>query len=350
LPTTTGPTTTQPAAPPARIQFGASVNRLFNDRTYTPVAIDDQLAALSATGATIARSDAFWEASEPSPPSGGQHHFTWQFDDSIAGSLAIHGLRWLPILDYSAAWAQSIPGADHSPPRSIADYAAYAGAFAARYGPGGTFWRAHPSLQAVPVQEYEIWNEPDNPAFWSPDPNPALYAQLYAAAERTINAADPSARVLVGGLTRPGTFLPAMLAGDPQGHVEGVAIHPYGPTPAAVLANVATARHVLDQLKLGSVPLYVTEFGWATRPPGAMDGAPERLRPGYLKDTLARLGASGCAVAAAIVYTWVTPEQNPRDHEDWFGISPPSGGSSADVSAFTAGVHAGAAAQPAASC
>jgi hypothetical protein len=141
-----------------------------------------------------------------------------------------------------------------------------------------------------------------------------------------------------------------MLAADPQLDVEGVAIHPYGATPSAVLANVATARHALHQLKLGSVPLYVTEFGWTTKPPGARDGAPERLRPGYLRDALARLGATGCGVAVAIVYTWVTPERDPRNREDWFGISPPSGGRSADVSAFISGVHAGAAARPAGSC
>jgi hypothetical protein len=349
-PTTGTSTSPSPAPAPGRVQFGANVNRLFNDRTYSPVQIDDQLAALSATGATLARSDAFWEASEPSPPAGGHRQYDWTFDDLIAGSLAEHGLRWLPIVDYSAPWAQSIPGQDHSPPKNIADYAAYAGALAARYGQGGTFWRQHPELQAVPVQAYEIWNEPDNAAFWSPSPDPARYAQLYEAAAGDIDGVDPNAIVLVGGLTRPATFLPAMLAADPQLHVEGVAIHPYGQTPDAVLSNVADARHAISRLGLGSVPLYVTEFGWATRPPGALDGAPERLRPGYLRDTLARLGASGCGVDAALVYTWVTPEINPRDHEDWFGISPPAGGSSPDVQAFSAGIRAGLAAAPASSC
>lgn len=343
-------TNTAPAPPPGSDQFGANVNRLFNDGTYSPVQIDDQLSALSATGATVARSDAFWEASEPTRPSGGRHTFDWSFDDLIAASLAEHHLRWLPILDYSAPWAQSVPGRDHSPPSSVADYAAYAGAFAARYGPDGAFWRSHPQLQALPVQAYEIWNEPDDPAFWSPSPDPARYAELYGAAARAIGAVQPDARVLVGGLTHPAAFLPAMVAADPQLRIEGVAIHPYGDTPAAVLNNVADARHALDGLGLGSVPLYVTEFGWATRPPGALDGAPERLRPEYLRQTLAGLGASGCGVAASFVYTWVTPEINSRDHEDWFGISPPTGGSSPDVRAFSAGIRAADQATPAPSC
>jgi hypothetical protein len=342
--TTSGTIPTPPASPGE--QFGANVNRLFNDGTYTQAQIDQQLSALQATGATIARSDALWQASETTAPSHGTHRYEWSFDDRIAGSLAAHGLRWLPIVDYSAHWAQSIPGGDHSPPLSAADYAAYAGALAARYGIGGTFWRDHPSLRALPVQAYEIWNEPDNPAFWSPAPDAGRYAALYAAASHAIGAVDPTARVLIGGLTNPKAFLPAMLSADPTLHVEAIAIHPYGATPAAVLANVATARHVADGLGIGPVPIYVTEFGWATRPPGARDGAPERLRPAYIRDTFAGLGASGCGVAASTLYTWVTPELDPLNHEDWFGISPPRGGTSPDLAAFTAGIRAAATATP----
>jgi hypothetical protein len=173
---------------------------------------------------------------------------------------------------------------------------------------------------------------------------------MYAAAAQAIAAVAPSTRVLVGGLTRPAAFLGAMLAADPQLHVQGVAIHPYGVDPSAVLANVSSARRALDGLGLGSTPLYVTEFGWATRPAGVTDGAPERLRPEYLRETLAGLGASGCGVDAALVYTWVTPELNPHNREDWFGISPPSGTAGPDVTAFRDGLRAGLAATPASSC
>lgn len=325
--------------------FGANVGRLFNDGTYTAAQIDSQLAALRATGATAARADALWEASEPSPPTDGVHRYDWSFDDSIAGALAANGLRWLPIIDYSAPWAQSVPGKDHSPPASPADYADYAAAVARRYGLGGSFWRAHPSLTPQPTDTYEIWNEPDNAAFWYPSPDPGGYAALYLAARQAIDAVQPDARVLVGGLTHPASFVPALLAAAPalRGQLEGVAIHPYAPTPDGVLNGVRAARVALDSLGLGTVPLYVTEFGWTTDPPGALDYLPERLRPGYTERTLTALGHLDCGVAAAFLYAWVTPERNPRDAQDWFGISPPGGGSSPDVVAFTAGLSAAAA-------
>ncbi len=340
------PAPAQPA--PAGEEFGVNVNRLFNDLTFTPAQIDAQLTALRATGATVARSDALWEFSEPAPPVDGVHHYDWAFDDAIAVALTGHGLAWLPILDYTAVWDESVAGQDHSPPASVGDYAAYAGAFAARYGPGGVFWRQHPALTADPVTTFEIWNEPDNGEFWTPAPDAAAYADLYLAARSAIDAVDPTARVIVGGLTAPATFLPAMLAARPvlAGHIDGVAIHPYG-APLVVLSKIRAARATLVLLGLGAVPLYVTEFGWTTAPPGTLDYVPAGRRDTDIASTLTALGHLDCGVAAAILYTWVTPERDPANGGDWFGINPPGGGASAATAAFTAGLRGAAAAGPA---
>jgi hypothetical protein len=333
--------------PPAGQSFGVSVNLLFNGGTYTQAQIASQLQAVKATGATVARSDAFWESAEPAAPVDGVHHYDWQFDDEIAGSLATAGLRWMPILDYTAPWAQSIAGQDHSPPSSPADYAAYAAAFAARYGPKGSFWRSNPALTPEPVQTFEIWNEPDNAQFWTPAPNAAQYAELYEQARDAILAVDPSGRVLVGGLTSPATFLPSMLATRPdlRGHIDGIAIHPYG-DPLVLLAKLRAARATIAALGLGPVPLYVTEFGWTTQPRDTVDYAPESARPGYLVATLEALGHLDCGVAGALLYTWVSPQSNPDNGQDWYGISNPNGATTPDVAAFTAGLKAAAAPRP----
>jgi hypothetical protein len=330
-----------PKPAPSMEQFGANTGRLFNDRTYSPAAIAAQLAALHTTGATLARSDAPWEAAEPQPPSGAIHHYDWAFDDTIAGALATAGLAWLPIIDYSPPWARSIPGQDHSAPDAN-EYAAYAGALAGRYGPGGSFWQAHPLVPVHPVSTYEIWNEPDNPVFWVPKPDATAYANLYLRARAAIDAVQPSARVIVGGLTDARSFLPDLLAAAPslRNQLDGVGIHPYGSTPQAVIQNVRTARVTLSSLGLGDVPLYVTEFGWTTSPRGALDYLNERLRPGHIEQTLAKLGHTNCGLAAAVLYAWVTPEQNPADAQDWFGIHPPKGGGSPDTLAFAQGLRA----------
>jgi len=342
---TTGSATTAsppPAlpAPPGAV-YGINVNRLFNDGTFSPAQINAQLSAVAATGVTVARSDALWELSEPHPPVNGVHTYSWAFDDTIAGDLAAHGLTWLPIVDYTATWNQSVAGEDHSPPASDSDYAAYAAALASRYGPGGAFWAAHPELSARPVSTVEIWNEPDNGQFWLPTPNPAAYAQLYVAARAAIAAAVPTTRVLIGGLTNPTATLTAMIAADPglAGQVDGVAVHPYG-IPLQMIGKLRDDRRTLTALGMGSVPLYVTEFGWVTHPRGALSYVSARRRPGYIRSSLAALGHLDCGVAAVVYYTWITPQHNPADREDWFGIQPPDGRPGPDLRAFLAGLHA----------
>ena len=337
------------AAPPGQ-GFGINVNRLFNDLSYTQAQVDAQLAAVRATGATLARSDALWEAAEPHAPVAGRHDYHWSFDDQIASSLAAHGLTWLPIIDYTAPWAQSVTGQDHSPPRSPADYAAYAGAFAARYGSGGAFWRAHPELAPAPVTAIEIWNEPDNPEFWTPSPDAAVYARMYLSARAAIDAVNPAIRVLVGGLTNASAFLPAMVTAEPQlrGHVDGVALHPYG-NPPVVLARVRGARAALVTAGMGAVPLYVTEFGWTTQPAGAINHAPASRRPADIQTVLQALGHLDCGLAATLLYTWVTPERSATDGQDWYGIANPTdpGAATPGTASFAAGLRAAVAPDPA---
>ena len=293
-----------------------------------------------------------WELTEPHAPTGNIHAFNWSFDDVVASSLAQHGLRWLPILDYTAVWARMYPRQLHSPPSSPTYYAEFAAAFASRYGPGGSFWREHPTLVPLPVETYEIWNEPDQASFWYPRPNPAAYDGLYVAARDAITAVQPTARVIVGGLAAPTHFLTAMLRARPTiaGQLDGVGMHPYGRNPSAIMKAVSRTRTTLDSLHLAKVPLYVTEFGWTTRPSRGHDFAPQRLRPSYIASTVTALGRTGCGVAAALIYTWVTLQRNPTNRQDWYGIHPTMGGTSPDTTAFTVALHRATAAAPARAC
>jgi len=48
-----------------------------------------------------------------------------------------------------------------------------------------------------------------------------------------------------------------------------------------------------------------------------------------------------------VLYTWYSPDQNPADSQQWYGINAPTGAPTADSTAFAAGVHSAAAARPA---
>jgi hypothetical protein len=308
-----------------------NIGQLFSLRTYGPARIHAQLSALARTGATLVRTDAPWEATEPLPPVNGVPRYVWRFEDGIVGALASHRLQWLPVLGYSPPWVRSVRGVDHSAPLSIPAYTAYAGAVAERYGVGGSFWQAHRELHPEPVTTYEIWNEPDDKYYWKPHPDPTAYAQMYMQARAAITSVQPGARVIVGGLTRPQSFLSAMLSAQPalRGHIDGVAIHPYGRVPKAILDRVRQDRGVLRSLQMGKVPLYVTEFGWRTQPPGGFGFAPASLRPRFILQAITGLRGSDCGVAAVLLYAWFTP-----GGENSFGIDPAPPGTSPDVTAF----------------
>ena len=314
----------QPEAP----AIGVSVNWLFNGDTYTPAQVEAQLDAMQADGVKLARTDAFWSVAEPEPPAGGVHRYDWGYADRVAGSLARHGVRWLPIISYSALWAASLPDNDKAPPFTPDDYAAYAGAFAERYGRDGRFWAEHPELPATPATAIEIWNEPDNSDFWAPAPNPAGYIDLYLRARTAIRAADPRARVLIGGLTGAPTFLPQLLAARPdaRGQIDGVAVHTYSPEPLGALAETRDARRTLVTLGMADVPLWVTEFGWVSRPRNSDKYAAPAKRAAHIAGTTSALVRSDCGVEGVVLYAWITPRRNPRAEGDWYGLRARDGG------------------------
>ena len=91
---------------------------------------------------------------------------------------------------------------------------------------------------------------------------------------------------------------------------------------------------------LAGASLYVTEVGWTTHGSSLRDSATAAARPGYISETVSTLAHSDCGIAGVMLYTWTTLERNPANPQDWFGISPPGAGPSADTAAFTSALQA----------
>src|SRR5271167_2917935 len=101
---------------------------------------------------------------------------------------------------------------EHTPPANPGDYAAFLGALAQRW--------------AGRVSAFEIWNEEDSPSWWTGAPDPAAYAQLLKATYPVVKAADPSATIVLGGLTgNDYPFLEQVYAAGGKGSFDVVAVH-----------------------------------------------------------------------------------------------------------------------------
>jgi hypothetical protein len=306
--------------------YGVNVQQVFSGPSSS---WEPRLSAIQAGGVDLGRIDARWQNVEPNAPSSsGSHSYNWSMYDSIAQAMAQHNIRWYPIVDYSTKWSGVIPGDSNSAvaPEHLGDFAAYATAFARRYGRGGTFWQSHPSLPQLPVTSYEIWNEENSTVFWRPqDDAPERYADLYMSARSAIKSVDSQADVVVGGLALGGygggadeiAFMQRMLAHRPDlaGNVDAVGLHPYQANVADTEMRIARFRQSLDQILGPQVPIEITEVGWTTT---SVSDAERGADLAQLAEDLPR---SDCNVTRFLPYTWITEEQSSSDSEHWFGIA-----------------------------
>jgi len=280
------------------------------------------LSQVAAGGVGWVRENFDWTQLEPS-----RGTFDWTDGDNLMTAASKTGLKVLGILDYSAPWASSDPtggGDPKYPPSSPADYATYAGAVAARYGPGGTFWATHPGLSPDPLTALELWNEPWGYWDWKPEPDPAAYAALVEPTAKAIHAANAGVQVIMAGtlLTVTSTYgqvvpwLSALLKDDPAlGHeVDGLSFHPYpDPNSQGPYSTDGDQTWRYDQVELVhqteqaagvNLPLWLTEVGWCVHD-GDSSCVTAAQQAQYDSQAVSRAtGEWGSFVARIFLYDW----------------------------------------------
>lgn len=279
------------------------------------------LDAMAQGGIRVARVDAGWAFAEPSAPTAdGRHTYVWdrpdkptQSLDLLARELAARGIRMLPVLATPPGWAAA-PGTRIAPAR-YADFAAFAGAFAARYGSRGAFWAENPGLPAVPPYDYEIWTEANSANMWTGRSDPDAYMAAFPGIHAAIKGADPSGRVLasVGWQGFEG-FVRDLYARGARGVIDAIGFHPYAPHAPAILDLTVRLRRLLVALGDPALPIELTETGQpanytgpgsARAGSGIVSDAARAATQSLTGDALAR---GDCNVGAFQVYTLVGSE------------------------------------------
>jgi hypothetical protein len=254
---------------------------------------DDAQRTLDAArdlGLTWIKQQVRWEYVEKSDDS-----YSWGETDRIVDAANAAGLQVLFSIVAAPGWAR--PGKSGvGPPDDDADLADFMGAIAARY--------------LGRVSAYEIWNEQNLKREWEGAPlSAADYVQLLSAAHRAVQAADPGATVVSGGLAPTGIndgvravddrrYLREMYQAGLGGACDAVGAHPYGfanppevyftggdydPTrgwdehPSFFFRNTLEDYYAI-MVEHGDAGkrIWATEFGWPT-----VDGMGVPPNPGF---------------------------------------------------------------------
>ena len=295
--------------------------------------MDRTIAILAASGTQWVRANVAWSDLEQVK---GQLDPWWlsTIDYAVTQLAARHIQVLMPLADGVPYWASADPskyidaaGVKHWNkywrPVNNADYASFARRIAGHYAPLG-------------VHAYEIWNEPNYPQFWPSGPNPAQYAALLKAAYPAVKAADPSATVVLGGLSKSDTnFLAGVYAAGAGPSFDVAAIHPYtggisptlcwkdsnGLNAEGALCGLQNIRALMVAHGDAAKQIWLTELGWSTCT--CPTGVSEALQASYVSAALAILSASYPYVTKTFIYSlrnvyWLN--NNPVDVEANYGL------------------------------
>jgi hypothetical protein len=301
--------------------FGVMANGPLDTPSFP---LDAESIAMRAAGVRSERMEIAWDLVEPQR---GQYDFSLPDRKVLAAARA--GIDVLGLIVRTPPWAAEQPGQVFSPPRDPADYAAFAAALVARYGPNGELWREHPDVPKRPVRAWQIWNEPNLAAYWTKQPFMRAYARLLDAAHDAIKRADAKATVVMAGLANFSwrDLKRLFERGGAALRFDVAAVHPFSGRPVNAVKIVALNRRVLNRHGAKAKPIWLTELTWSSakgkKRPLTKDwetteaGQAQRLKTAY---RLFIAGRKLLKLQRIYWYTWVTVDRDSPNSFDYSGL------------------------------
>jgi hypothetical protein len=261
---------------------------------------------------SVVRTTVYWSRMAPKRPANPANPFdrAYRFADldEFVRNAERRGIAVMLTIWGTPKWANGGKG-ENVAPRHMDDLTDFARAVASRYN--GT----HPGLPSV--QFYGVWNEPNLGRFLSPQydrsgrpVSPFIYARLYRAAHAGIKAGNRAALVGIGETAPRGrrhradaagrqeTLAPQIFArllatARPRLRFDAWSHHPYSTLgkglnqrmhyPNANLPMLASFEsHLNEWFKRTSTPIWVTEYGFQTKPDERKGVAPA-VQAAYLR-------------------------------------------------------------------
>ena len=281
------------------------VNTHFASRSHNRNAILAHTNLVSSSQTRWVREDFHWYRIQRTPDG-----YDWSFTDTTVAALHREGIQILGVLGHPPGWATLDPNDD-----------SYNNSFAAPNPQQFAVWAAQTVMRyRGQIHYWQIWNEPDNPLFWLPAPDPRAYASLVHETAAAIARVAPEVQLVAAGVNPfAPEFLTAAAAAGLWNDVDVIAIHPYVNPADPRYASLDDAVQFLAplQTRYGPKPIWVTELGWGSArsdrdPPAAMTPA---LQATYLPTAVPILWQSG--VSHVFWYSWKDEELNPYGLYAW---------------------------------
>lgn len=218
---------------------------------------------------------------------------SWGYVDQVVREGAQNGYDVLLVLNGCAQWACGQTRVAPWQEPQLSAYREFVAAAVQRYGRGGQFWAANPSLPYKPVS-WQVWNEINAGQDW-PNPTAAAYVPFLSAINATIKSVDPSAVVVTSGLVEyPAVNSGATLVKFLQdlyaqpgftSSFDVLALHGYSESPAGTVRILDTARRIVAQNGDGGRRMWITEMGWSSGGPAHPFTSDENTQAGYLQQS-----------------------------------------------------------------
>jgi hypothetical protein len=253
-------------------QAGDAFYGLFSsDMSHPAARLSADLDRYAATGVGVLREHLFWDRIERSPGV-----FDWTDSDALVAGAAARGMTVLPVLVSTPQFYSTRPAGttgDGWPPRDPTAITRFATELTKRYGTRGTYWGCLlPGLLCRrayrPVMAWQVWNEPDLESWWRTGPDPSAYKALLSRAYEGLKAGDPSAEVVLGGLSLhalpAGGYLEQLYDRGAAAYFDTLAVHPYAVNVGSVVGLLRRTRQIAVAKGDAAVPIRATEYGFAT--------------------------------------------------------------------------------------
>jgi hypothetical protein len=196
----------------------------------------------------------------------------WGPPDAVIRNAAAARITALPVILSSPRFAAKRYQYPPRTKKALRSYTAFVREAARRYGRLGTFWRDNPDLPYRPVRYWQVWNEPNFPAYWYKRPSARQYVRFVKLTRKTLRREDRRAKIVLAGIpdtrvkrsVRMIPFLQRIYRARGRKVFDVMAVHPYAKRPRDVITAVRKARTVMRRYGDARKQIWVTEIGWAS--------------------------------------------------------------------------------------